>query len=315
MAAASILHRGSPTYCKVRRGRVGLMPLRSPRCAASPRSWACRWGRVRACRCKTRGVVVAIGVAARFIKGKVDQGPGEQQPSAAWEPPAPLCSQGQETPCAAAQQESVDASHVGSAPAIAAVVAPEEASVGLAAAEEDDDVSVGASTDTTWEDEGPGALPRASDEQLAEGFAAAILRMIDRSAAEEKLTCFHAVRPPPIQMREYLTRMQTFFGCSGACYVLGLLYLEKLLKKHPDIKLSPLSCHRLASTSLTVAVKFHDDVFHDNLYYAKIAGVKVAEFNALESRFIQLLDWKFKAQPDEYDACLQRVCNETGMQL
>lgn len=153
-------------------------------------------------------------------------------------------------------------------------------------------------------------VPQATDEELAKGFAAALTQMAAMSTTERRMTDFHATRVPTISIRDYVGRIFKFFRCSGACYILALIYIDRLLKKHPDIMFSPLSSHRLVLTSMLVAAKFHDDVFYSNAYYAKIGGLKVPELNALEAQFIKMLDWKFQVQAEEYDvycSCCQRA--------
>lgn len=147
----------------------------------------------------------------------------------------------------------------------------------------------------------PFAEPRGNDEQLAEGLRAVIAQMVAVSSNDYRMTCFHAVRPPAMSIQDYFARIQRFFGCSGACYVLGLLYLDRIMKRHPDYGMSTLSCHRLVITSIMVAAKFNDDVFYSNAYYAKVGGVKIAEINGLELRFVQLLNWELHVQPQEYE--------------
>jgi len=147
----------------------------------------------------------------------------------------------------------------------------------------------------------PFVEPRAHDEQLAEGLRAVITQMVAVSSNEYRMTCFHAVRPPAMSIQDYFARIQRFFGCSGSCYVLGLLYLDRLMKRHPDYGMSSLSVHRLLITSIMVAAKFNDDVFYSNAYYAKVGGVKIPEINGLEFRFVQLLNWELHVQPEEYE--------------
>jgi hypothetical protein len=147
----------------------------------------------------------------------------------------------------------------------------------------------------------PFVEPRVTNEDLAEGLKAVITQMVEVSSIEYRMTCFHAVRPPAMSIQDYFARIQRFFGCSGACYVLGLLYLDRLMKRHPDYNMSSLSCHRLVITSIMVAAKFHDDVFYSNAYYAEVGGVKISEINGLELRFVQLLNWELNAQSEEYE--------------
>jgi hypothetical protein len=68
-----------------------------------------------------------------------------------------------------------------------------------------------------------------------------------------------------------------------------------------------LNIHRLLLVSVVVAVKFHEDVFYANTYYAKVGGIKTSEMNALESELLRLLQWELFVIPQEFDMYRQQV--------
>lgn len=41
-----------------------------------------------------------------------------------------------------------------------------------------------------------------------------------------------------------------------------------------------------------VAIKWHDDEYYKNEYYAKIGGINAKEMNLLEHEFLKLMDFK-----------------------
>lgn len=100
---------------------------------------------------------------------------------------------------------------------------------------------------------------------------------------------------------EYIGRIRRFFGCNVECYVLCLLYIDRLIKLHPNIVFSALSSHRLIIIGMTLAAKFHEDTFYSNKFYAKVGGVSLKELNLLERCFLQLIDWKLQVHPEEYE--------------
>jgi len=83
---------------------------------------------------------------------------------------------------------------------------------------------------------------------------------------------------------------------------LSLLYIDRLLNLNPEVKLSPLNAHMLLLTSTVIAVKFHDDACYRNTYYAYVGGISVADLNALEMRFLKMLDWRLHVTHEEYSA-------------
>lgn len=136
--------------------------------------------------------------------------------------------------------------------------------------------------------------------QLVKGVGTALAQMAAMAPPQEAMTCFHSVRPPAMTIAAYLARIHKFFGACDECYVIGLLYIDRLIKLHPRFCVSPLSGHRLLLMGMTMAAKFHEDRFYSNAFYAKVGGLTLKEFNMLEARFVALLDWKFHVRPEEY---------------
>lgn len=136
---------------------------------------------------------------------------------------------------------------------------------------------------------------------MALGVEVALSHMCCFAQQPERMTCFHCVRDPGVGLGSYLDRVRTYFGCGSECFVIALLYIDRLHKLHPQIAVSKLSVHRLLITSMVLAAKFHDDLFFTNAHYAKIGGIRVEELNALERRFCQLLDWRLHVRPEEFE--------------
>mmetsp|Transcript_55346 Transcript_55346/g.177491 ORF Transcript_55346/g.177491 Transcript_55346/m.177491 type:complete len:355 (-) Transcript_55346:131-1195(-) len=138
---------------------------------------------------------------------------------------------------------------------------------------------------------------------LAKIFA----RLASLGNRPQRSTCFHAVCAPQISIDDYLARIARYFHCSDECFVVALMYIDRLVKLHPDFVVSSLNVHRLLVTAITLAAKFHDDVFYSNKYYAQVGGVRLKEFNVLESTFLKMIGWSLHVLPEEYDQYLSRV--------
>jgi len=121
-------------------------------------------------------------------------------------------------------------------------------------------------------------------------------------------SAFHKERAPHMSLEDYLLRIRDYFECSEECYVLCLVYVDKMMKLHPDFILNSLCIHRLLLTCMVVAVKFQDDVYHANTYYAKVGGVGTASLNAMEADLVLRLDFRLAVSAEEYQQYLQLVC-------
>mmetsp|Transcript_62048 Transcript_62048/g.108633 ORF Transcript_62048/g.108633 Transcript_62048/m.108633 type:complete len:253 (-) Transcript_62048:26-784(-) len=144
------------------------------------------------------------------------------------------------------------------------------------------------------------SVDTCDSQKLVDGLS----KLLDQWAAQqhsgEQVTCFHSVQPPSMSMSAYAARLRTYFLCSDTCLLVALMYMDRIIKKHPHIRVSNLSSHRLFATALVIAVKFNEDKYYSNAYYAKVAGLRLQEVNKLERRFLQLLDWKVIVQQEEY---------------
>jgi len=116
---------------------------------------------------------------------------------------------------------------------------------------------------------------------------------------------FQSACEPGISVNDYAMRLKARFGCSEACFVLALIYIDRLAKMHTGISVNRLSAHRLLLTSLVVATKFHDDEYYSNTCYAKSGGIKVDDLNAMEAGFLRLIGFATFTTPEEFSSYVQ----------
>ncbi|KAJ9686737.1 hypothetical protein PVL29_015538 [Vitis rotundifolia] len=107
----------------------------------------------------------------------------------------------------------------------------------------------------------------------------------------KSLNVFHGVRAPSISIPKYLERIYKYTNCSPSCFVVGYVYIDRLVHKHPDSLVISLNVHRLLVTSVMVASKILDDVHYNNAFYARVGGVSNAELNRLELELLFMLDF------------------------
>ena len=78
---------------------------------------------------------------------------------------------------------------------------------------------------------------------------------------------FHALRPPAISIKDYLQRVAKYAACSGECFVLALVYIDRIIQSNPTFVVNSLNIHRLLITSIMLAAKFFDDQYtHTSLH-------------------------------------------------
>jgi len=145
--------------------------------------------------------------------------------------------------------------------------------------------------------------PMDDCEFLVTGVVGALSSLASPSTGQEQTTPFHCRCVLAMSIGDYIRCIRCDSGCDSTCYVLALIYIERLTKMHPEISFSALSWHRLIITAITLAAKFHEDTYYSNNYYAEVGGVSLRELNMLEQLFLKMIDWKLQVSPEEYETC------------
>jgi len=143
-----------------------------------------------------------------------------------------------------------------------------------------------------------------------DALSAALQMRSDTSSEEEEsnlpspMGCFRARRPPKVDLASYLLRIRQYIPCSDACFVLSLVYIDRIAQEEPLLLVDNMTCHRLVLTGIMLATKFHDDedeLHYNNAFFAKVGGFRVTELANMERTFLQLLRWRLFVSVTEYE--------------
>lgn len=127
-------------------------------------------------------------------------------------------------------------------------------------------------------------------------------------------TCFDSASVPPISLHAYVERLWKYMDCSIQCFVFGITYIQRIIDRHPDIKVSALNVHTLTFSSLVVAAKFHDDTYRTNPYYAQVGGVTTSGLYNLECSLLKLLNWQAGVTMEEFGCCCDYFFHEDRLE-
>lgn len=175
-------------------------------------------------------------------------------------------------------------------------ISADEGTVADSGASDDDRTSVEVENDC---EESKGDSLEGS--RLVMALTQILMYLTAQGGPTQRSTTFHASRAPHLGLSEYLGRISEYFECSDQCYVIALVYMDRVIKTHPDFVLNNLSVHRFLLASMVVASKFQDDAHHANVYYARIGGVSPKSLNHMEQELLHLIDWQLYISSDEYD--------------
>ncbi|CAD8088705.1 unnamed protein product [Paramecium sonneborni] len=136
-----------------------------------------------------------------------------------------------------------------------------------------------------------------------------ILKETDQLSLQQVST-FHALRIPSISIQSYIQRIAKYTNCNSVCFVFGLIYLDKVQEMHQNIILNSNCIHRYELVilfSIMVAIKYYDDEYFKNEYYAKVGGLSLKEINQLEMEFLDLLNYELFIEKEVFEVYEERL--------
>jgi hypothetical protein len=121
-----------------------------------------------------------------------------------------------------------------------------------------------------------------------------------QATGPEEMRLFSRSRLPPISIEDYIKRIVQYAYCSPECFVIALIYVDRIMTKNTDCKITPFNIHRLIITSVLLAAKSRDDTYYSNSYYAAVGGITTEELNQLERAFLTLIEFDLFVKPETY---------------
>lgn len=56
-----------------------------------------------------------------------------------------------------------------------------------------------------------------------------------------------------------------------------------------------------------MAIKWNDDEYYKNEYYAKVGGITVVDINTLEAEFLQLIDYRLYVDTSVFNSYTEKI--------
>ncbi|GIX64554.1 cyclin2 related protein [Babesia caballi] len=146
-------------------------------------------------------------------------------------------------------------------------------------------------------------VARATDDTFVKMLSNVLVRIVSENESKQGIvTRFNSMVAPPISVSDYVARIARHVRCSNECFVLALVYIERITRMHDNFVVSILNVHRLVITAVMLAAKFSDDVYYSNKFYAQVGGVSVSEINLLEAQFLRMLNFQLYVSTIEYES-------------
>jgi len=123
-----------------------------------------------------------------------------------------------------------------------------------------------------------------------------------RQVSIPHVTRFRAQRLPKITISAYVNRIFFYSNCSEECFVIALIYIERLIGLNKRFFVNEFNVHRLILTSVMIAAKYCDDQHFHNSYYCRVGGLSCKEINVLEREFLLMVNFNLHVENELFTA-------------
>ena len=117
---------------------------------------------------------------------------------------------------------------------------------------------------------------------------------------KQSMMYFSANSIPNITIKDYLIRIQNYSKMEKSTLILSMILIDHMCKKS-NIVLTIYNIHRILFSSVLISIKYNEDSYYDNTFYAQIAGIKPNELKLLEYKFLELNDFNVYVKDTEYE--------------
>ena len=121
----------------------------------------------------------------------------------------------------------------------------------------------------------------------------------DKDTNNKLIKPFLSKKIPSISIEKYLVRLVSHSKMEISTLILILIYIDKICKNN-KFRLNFFNIHKFIVTSMLVSIKYNEDDFFSNSFYAKVGGVSIRELNHLEYEFLSLIDFDLYVDDDLY---------------
>ena len=159
------------------------------------------------------------------------------------------------------------------------------------------------------EDEEENEKPQLKNQNLIKSISNVLTTILEENkkihnykeiVKKQSKMLFSANSIPGISINDYLSRIQLYSGIEKSTLILSLIQIDHTCKKS-GLTLTYNNIHRLLFAAVLISIKFNEDTYYDNKYYAEIAGVKLKELKMIEYSFLDLNDFNIFVNQKEYE--------------
>lgn len=112
------------------------------------------------------------------------------------------------------------------------------------------------------------------------------------------ISVFNSKKPLSISINNYIERIYKYCKIDESTLTITLIYIDRLCditELHNDVNV-----HRIVLVTVLIAIKYNENDYYSNDYYAKVGGITLNEINYLEYECIKLLSFQLFVEEDYY---------------
>lgn len=113
---------------------------------------------------------------------------------------------------------------------------------------------------------------------------------------------------PSISIEDYLERIQFYTKCEEASLISSLIYIDRI-SSIGHIVLTSYNVHRILFCSILAGIKYNEDTYFKNEYYATVAGITEKELNRLEYHYMNAIKYTLYIDEEEYSQYMNYLLN------
>lgn len=119
------------------------------------------------------------------------------------------------------------------------------------------------------------------------------------SNIDKNKSIFNSKKPPSISIQQYLERIVKYSKIEDSTLITMLIYIDRLCDL-TQLHLNDYNIHRIILANIILAIKYNEDDYYANDYYAKVGGITLQEINSLEYECVKLLKHKLFVDGEFY---------------
>ena len=103
-----------------------------------------------------------------------------------------------------------------------------------------------------------------------------------------------------ITINDYLQRLVKYTQVESSTLIAMLIYIDRICELNNFI-INSYNVYKILFSSLIIAIKYNEDEYYDNKFYAKVGGLTLTEMNNLEINYLSLIDFKLYISEEVFD--------------